>query len=386
MKTTKSQIVIFDFNVTKNSPIGSCVLQLVTDIYKDYQITVVADIFENPAPEEINWIRVPLPPKPVLLRYVLFQWLAPIYYRKYYRNNSGKKPLIIASQGEFINCDISYSQFGHQAYLDNQWHTNTSKGLRRLARWMIHKFNANTEAKAFAHTQKIVVPSQGLAKELTETYPQIANKIVIIPNPVDIHKFAPPQEFNRQEMRKKFNFSANDVVMIFVALGDFERKGLNLLMESLAKLENPQAKLLVVGGTESIIQEYKQLQNQLGLANQVYFAGFQTDIRPYLWASDLLVHPSTYETFCLVVFQGCAAGLPFMATQLYGVEEFLQNGINGWQVERNLDSISTTLQQILGNKTKVIEMGKIARNMVNSYDAPIFVSRWRSIIQKLVSV
>ncbi len=297
MKSENRKIVVFDFNITKASPAGSCVLQIISGLYKDYQFTIVSEAFENPAPEKISWIHVPLPTKPLFLRYIAFQWLAPIYYKLYYLAHQETPWLVISTQGEFVDCNISYAHFGHRAYLNNQWRFSSVRGLRRVVRWINHQFNAWTEAQAFANAKTIVVPSKGLAKELSQTYPQIQDKIVTVPNPVDVNKFACPEAFDNRATREQLGLSVDDVVMVFIALGDFERKGLNLLLEALANLQNPNAKLLVVGGTQSVIEEYKQLQNKLGLSNRVVFAGFQTDVRPYLWASDYLFSPLFTKSF-----------------------------------------------------------------------------------------
>jgi glycosyltransferase involved in cell wall biosynthesis len=383
MNYEKRKIVIFDFNVTKNSPGGSCVLQMVTGLYKDYDITVISEAFENPAPDKIGWIHVPLPGNPVFLRYIAFYLLAPIYYKRYYLATQEKPWLVISTQGEFINCDISYAHFGHRAYLNNQWRFSAVKGLRRAVRWINHQFNAWTESQAFANANTIVVPSKGLASELSQTYPEIKDKIVTLPNPVDVNKFALPEGFDNRVIREQLGLSTDDLVMVFVALGDFERKGLNLLLEALTKLQNPNAKVLVVGGTESVIEEYKQLQNQLGLSNRVVFAGFQGDVRPYLWSSDVFVLASSYEVFPLVALQAPAAGLPVVATKVYGVEEFLQDGVNGWLVERDVTALTEVLEQALSDKNKLAEMGVVAQNLVSSYDATSFVNRWRLLLESL---
>lgn len=384
MSTDKRKILVFDFNVTKNSPAGSCVLDMIAGLYRDYELTVISEAFENPAPDEISWIRVPLPAKPILLRYIVFQYLAPIYYKRYYLANYGRPWLIIATQGEFVSCDISYAHFGHRAYLNNQWRSSSVKGLRFVARWINHQFNAWTEAQAFANAKVIVVPSNGLANELSQTYPLIQDKIVTLPNPVDINKFSRPEAFDQQTIRQKLGFSVDDVVILFLALGDFERKGLKLLLEAIAKLQNPHAKLLVVGGTSSVIKEYEHLRNKLGLSSHVVFVGFQANVEPYFWTSDLLVHPSAYETFCLSVFQAAAAGLPFIATRLYGVEEFLQDGVNGYLVEREVSALTQLLERVVSDKAKLAAMGAVGRNLVRNYDVLSFVIRWQSILDSFV--
>jgi UDP-glucose:(heptosyl)LPS alpha-1,3-glucosyltransferase len=112
--------------------------------------------------------------------------------------------------------------------------------------------------------------------------------------------------------------------------------------------------------------------------------GFQANVQPYFWTSDLLVHPSAYETFCLSVFQAAAAGLPIVATRLYGVEEFLQDGVNGYLVEREVNALTQLLERALSDKAKLAAMGTVARNLVRNYDVVSFVARWQSILDSFV--
>jgi glycosyltransferase involved in cell wall biosynthesis len=240
------------------------------------------------------------------------------------------------------------------------------------------------EAKAFEHAKVIVVPSRGLASELMQTYPELDGKrIVQIPNPVDIKNFARPEAFDSKPIREGLGFDFDDIVMVFVALGNFERKGLRLLLEALAALQCPTAKLLVVGGGQSEIREYAQVRDKLGLSGSVVFVEFQADVRPYLWSSDLFVFPSAYEIFPLAPLQAAAAGLPIVTTRLHGVEEFLQNGVNGWLVDREVGALMHTLSQVLVDKDKLAYMGATAGNLVDKYDVPSFLSQWQSLLDSL---
>jgi len=49
--------------------------------------------------------------------------------------------------------------------------------------------------------------------------------------------------------------SPDDLVVAFVALGHFERKGLPQLLDGLARLDVPKLKLLVVGGRDELIRD-----------------------------------------------------------------------------------------------------------------------------------
>jgi glycosyltransferase involved in cell wall biosynthesis len=377
----KKTIAIFDMSITTGSPAGSCILQMLKGLCEEYQFTVFADSFDNPSPDQIQWIKVPIPQKPVFLRYMVFNWLAPKYYQKYIRSQ-GKPQLVMGTEGEFSDCNICYAHFCHQAYL--QQYIIKGSLPRKVARSINRRFNANTEAKAFAHAEKIVVPSRGLASEIVQTYGSLVKeKITTIPNPVDVKNFMRLSSFDAQALRTKLGFSPDDTVIVFVALGDFDRKGLQLVLQTLATLNNPNAKLLVVGGSPHEIQEYVLMRDRLHLSDSVVFVGLQSDVRPYLWLSDLFVLPSNYETFSLVAFQAAVAGLPVMATNLYGVEEFLEDGINGWLIDRNVESITKNLKNVIGNKTKLAQMGYAAYNTASRYDKSIFIEGWRTLLNSL---
>ena len=88
-----------------------------------------------------------------------------------------------------------------------------------------------------------------------------------------------------------------DLVGLFVALGQFERKGLPLLMQALATAGMERVKLIVVGGEADLLARYREQAEKLGIGDRVRFVGMQSDVRPFLWSSDVFVFPSLYETF-----------------------------------------------------------------------------------------
>jgi glycosyltransferase involved in cell wall biosynthesis len=375
----KKTIAIFDLSITSDSPVGSCILQLIKHLAHEYQFIVFADRFENPDPEQIVWVRIPLPRRPVIFRYIIFKYSAPAYYQKFLRHQPQKPDLVLATEGEFTACDICYVHFCHRAYLQQQ--TLKLSSLRAITRFVNHRFNARAEAEAISRANTIVVPSSGLAHELSLTYGSaVKGKIVTIPNPIDIQRFTKPDTHNPNPLRHQLGFSSEDIILIFVALGDFNRKGLNLLIPALARLENPQIKLLVVGGNSTETANYISLCNQLKLSKQVSFVGFQADIRPYLWLADLFVLPSVYETFSLVTFQAAIAGLPVMVTQLYGVEESLKPGINGWLIERSEQSIVNALQEVITCRSNLKEMGTQAHISASQYGIPRFIKHWQQLL------
>jgi glycosyltransferase involved in cell wall biosynthesis len=379
----KPNVVVFDYNITLNSPAGSCVRAEVAGLCSTFEVTVFADCFEDPSSGRIRWVRVPCIQKPVVLRDWMFAVLSPLFFRLYTWRR-GRPALVQTTQGQFVGADVAYAHFCHRAYLRNQWHQGGATGLRRLARFIGHSRNAFREARAFRRARVVVVPSAGLESELLRTYPDLSGRIVRIPNPVDIQRFHRPETFDLGERRREIGFEKSDIVIVFVALGDFARKGLRFILQGLAKASNPQLKLLVIGGGAGEISQYSEMAQALGVRTQTVFAGFKSDVRPYLWAASLFCFPTAYEIFPLAALQAAAAGLPLLATRVYGVEEFLVDGYNGWFIEREAESVGAALVKAAADPEGLARMGAAAQQSAIPYDSVQFPRRWRELFQRLL--
>lgn len=381
----KPWIAVFDLNVTKNSPAGSCVLAEVLGLADEFDITVFSDAFDNDGTGRVRWVRVPLPRKPGFLRYMFFNLLAPRALRKHIRQRGMPPALIQATQGQFIGADICYAHFCHRAYLQHQWGFQKAQGLRRLVRWITHHYNAQTERLSFLKAALVVSPSQGLAGELAATYPFLKDRVCAIPNPVDAESFSRPEGFDRNPLLAQLGLPGEARVLCFAALGDFSRKGLGLLLEALAGIDDQPVRLLVVGGNAGEIAEFTALALHHDVAHRVVFAGFQSDVRPYFWASDLFVLPSLYETFALVVMQAMAAGAPVIVTRLHGVEEYAVHGENAWIIERNPDAVRAAIADALSDKKRLQAARVAASQTVSRYDSAHFVEAWRKCMHQTIA-
>lgn len=380
-------IVVFDLSVASNSPAGSCVLAEVKGLQGRHPVTVFSDRFDEADGESKDWVRVPLPQRPIFIRYWLFQVLAPLRYLVW-RLSNAKPAIIQTTQGQFLWADLAYAHFCHRAYLKGQWKQSTVTGVRRVLRRINHGYNAFMERQAFRRVRKIVVPSLGLQRELTREYPEVAGKIVVISNPVDLERYARPIDFDRAHQRAELGYDDSHLVFVFVALGDFARKGLGLILPALAGLAADQlgrARLLVVGGGEGEIEQYRREAESLGVLGKIHFAGLQKDVRPYLWASDVLAFPSAYEIFSLAILQAAAAGLPPIVSRgLYGAEEFVEHKVNGWVVARDVDGVRTALSDAISHIERLTEMSTAAQASVQQYSQSAFVAKWNDLYAEMM--
>ena len=234
-----------------------------------------------------------------------------------------------------------------------------------------------------------MVPSRGLARELAREYPDCAAKLQVIANPVAAEHFARPPDFDREAQRGAQGFEPTHLVLGFMALGDFERKGLGLLLQALARLpaaRRASVRLIVIGGQPGEIREFSHAAEGLGVAEAVRFVGMHADVRPLLWACDVFAFPSAYETFGLAVMQAAASGLPVMVCDgLHGIEEFVIDGHNGWSIARDPVAILAWLQRVQDERDQLPRMGRHAVESLKTCAPAGFQARWVGVVRALTA-
>ena len=372
-------IAIFDYRIIPTNPIGGCHLKMLAGLCREYHFTVFAVEFENPDPERIHWVRVPAFKRPLALLYLCYHLLAPLCYLLHLIRSGKRYDLVQMVESNLVFGDVSYSQFCHRAYLKYHWPKAKVRGLRGWFRRLDHWLHAMVEPYVFRRVKRIVVPSHGLARELKGEYPYAATKIHVIPNAVNRDRMLQPGEFDREACRAKLNLKQDELTLVFVALGQYERKGLPLILEALRSFNGAKIRLLVVGGESDLVKQYQARVAEMGLNDRVTFVGKTQDVRPYLWISDAFLFPSYYEAFPLVSMEAAAAGLPLMVTPINGVEEYLVDGKNGLLLDWSAESVKRGIAKLLNMSPEHrARLGEQARSDVGKYSVENFILAWRN--------
>ena len=377
-------IAIFDYRVSPTNPIGGCHRKMLSALYHEYDFTVFAVEFDNPAPAQIAFQRVPVPRRPLALLFVTYHLLAPICYWIHRIRHRKRFDVVQMVESNLSFGTIAFAHFCHKAYLRLRVAGGGRPSLRQWLRGVDHRLHAMLEPWTYSRVKHIIVPSQGIADELAREYPKSRGKIRVVHNPVDTESMRRPPDFNREIVRFALGWTNEDVVLIFVALGHFERKGLPILLEALKQLDKPWLKLLVVGGEQGLVTEYENRACRAGLRDRIAFTGNCGDIRPYLWSADAFVLASHYETFSLAAVEAAAAGLPIIAPLLYGIEEWLGDGTNGLVIEQTSESLASALTRFLAlDQAAVQEMGARAAHDVRRFGREFYAPRWRKFYDAL---
>lgn len=173
----------------------------------------------------------------------------------------------------------------------------------------------------------------------------------VIPNGFALERFDVDVSALSQPLRKSLGGEEKPLIGMFGRIAAW--KGQKVLVEALSRL--PNANGVVVGDalfTDEDL-EYKRelvvLVEELGVNNRVYFAGFQSEVLPYLKAVDVVVHCSTSpEPFGRVIVEAQLAGKPVIATRGGGPSEIIEERVTGILVEPNDPSeLANAIQGLL---------------------------------------
>ncbi|HEY0738377.1 MAG TPA: glycosyltransferase family 4 protein [Herpetosiphonaceae bacterium] len=154
------------------------------------------------------------------------------------------------------------------------------------------------------------------------------NKLWDIANGVDVDHFAPVTAAERAELRESLDLPLGPLVVFTGRL--VTEKGVNVLIDAWPRVlrAQPDAKLLLVGDGDQR-EELEAQARQLGIAEQVIFAGGCADVAPYLRAADAFVLPSFAEGLPIALLEAMACGLPSVATAIGGTMRVLTDDVHG---------------------------------------------------------
>lgn len=138
---------------------------------------------------------------------------------------------------------------------------------------------------------------------------------------IDLEHFRPVGEEERARSRQECGVVAGRML---VCVGRLARqKGQDLLVEAWERRPLPDTELVLLGpgDTEALAAAAPSTWGR-----SIRAVGEQSDVRPWVWASDALVLSSRYETVALVVAEALACARPVVATAVNGAAEVVLGG------------------------------------------------------------
>lgn len=229
--------------------------------------------------------------------------------------------------------------------------------LRGFKGWLKNKLTQNVVA--------IITASSDAARRAAEQNEMLKERVVIVPNGIDVHEWQSSLEnFDRMEFRRsEFQLKGNEKIIMCVA-ELHERKGQKYLIDACVALRETETnfKLIFVGEGPAESSYRRQAQT---LGDGAIFLGRRKDIPQLMAAADVFVLPSVREAFGLVLLEAGSLGLPIIASNVGGVPDIIEDKISGVLVaSQSPEQLSESLKELLENPEKARRYGAALQKRV----------------------
>ena len=236
-------------------------------------------------------------------------------------------------------------------------------GVARFTRWY-----------GYRHADRI----QALSSEIVDELVGIGvaeDRIVQIPNGIDMEEFAPVDDRRRRELRAKLNLPADQVTALFVGrLVDY--KGIDDLLAAWPQVRQEDATLVVVGATGEAVTA----------PAGVIVRDWVQSPREYMQAADVFVHPSHADGMSNAVLEAMACGLPLVATKHGATHGLVEDGREALLVPaRNPNALAAALRRLLREPTLRRKLAAVARQSAGRFGLAQVVDSIESQHEELVN-
>jgi glycosyltransferase involved in cell wall biosynthesis len=372
-----------------------------------HEVSVIARTCELPADAGVLFHRVRGPSRPFLVAYPWFALVGSLSVWRHRRGAVQATGAIVLNSVDAISVHCCHQV--HRASPNRplpllRWYVRAVGLIARVCERLC--FRAN-------RTATFVCVSDGVAEEMREHFPALADRVVAIHNGVDTGAFAPGTRTREagalrerlglahgrpvagremvgagretvvagREMgvaRETVEAARERLVVAFVG-GDWGHKGLRTVIEALARAGEWD---LVVAG-RGHVAPYQRLADSLGVGGAVHWLGVVREMPVVYELADAFVLASGYETFSLVTFEAAASGLPILATPVNGVRELIEDGRNGFLVAPEPGAIAERLRQLAADPALRERLGAAARRSALAFSWEEMVVKHDALYERL---
>ena len=227
------------------------------------------------------------------------------------------------------------------------WHRREAKlaarcetRQRRLGARALLAGRAARQRRDIQLARRVIAPSHVFAGHLASDYEIPLERISVVPNPIDLDRFAPAFMSSNGRQRP--------VTLLFVSRLAV-RKGVDLVVRLSHRLADLAGEVRIeVVGDRSLWSDYRALVADLHPAVGFYKGPLDAAgvVEAYAGA-DLVIQPSQYEPFALTVGEALASGIPVVASSEVGATEGVDRGCCTVFPAGDLDSFEAAVRGLV---------------------------------------
>lgn len=194
-----------------------------------------------------------------------------------------------------------------------------------------------------------------------------ASKIRVLHNAIDTDTWVP----SHVSMRDDLGIGGSFPVIGYVGRIDPE-KDLDTWMRAAAAAthQSTGARFVLVGeGRNSMTEDHlRDLAQRLGIADQVLFPGYRSQLQPAYAAFDIFLFTSRREGLPNSILEAMAMGLPVVTTDVAGAKELVDNGKTGFVLPQgDVDGLARAVRALARDHSLRLAMGQAGRDRVERH-------------------
>ena len=240
----------------------------------------------------------------------------------------------------------------------------------------------------FRQADQVIVPSTGTF-EMVKSLGIPAGKITLTPYTVDNEWWkAQAAMVNRDTARKNLGATCHQPIILFCAKLQPWKRPMDLL-QAFAQAA-PQEAMLVFAGAGPQRANLEAEAAQLGIQQRVRFLGFvnQSQLPALYTAANLLVLPSVYEPFAVVVNEAMCCGCPVIVSDQVGAARDLVAPVSPQFVfpAGNVQALANVLRIAFADREQLREVGRRGFAHVETHSPQRIIAATVEAVRKAVEV
>jgi glycosyltransferase involved in cell wall biosynthesis len=272
---------------------------------------------------------------------------------------------VIYSAAKDSESILQWARFAKRAQVPIIWscHDTNPKGLTFCNRGLGE------------HVDRVIAVSKHVKDALLKVGFARPEKVTVVHNVLDLKRWDAELAGNPTSLRDELGIQPAQPVIGLVGRLDPIKGHLTFLRAAaLVAQKRPDALFLLVGFSRPASRfarfaiYYREILTEIrsaALSGRVLYTGWRNRMPPVMKSLDILVQPSTRETFGRTLLEAMATGKPVIASRVGGMPEVVADKESGLLVpEEDPQSLAAAIITLLEDPFRARQMGEVGRRRV----------------------